>query len=172
MKTDQYGQMIFDQDDLCNFVMQGQDITQLELMVDKTVDFELAVTVLEDPGRLLLWSFPVDSNQSVIEFDAEQQRNWHMPDEYKQLDIAEHVLSLCRSDAELQRVAQELLLYQERDLFHLLRYLKYLVDLMRENNLIWGVGRGSSVSSYVLYLLGVHRIDSIYYNLDIAEFLR
>ena len=172
MKTDQYGQMIFDEDDLCNFVMQGQDITQLELMVDKTVDFELAATVLEDPGRLLLWSFPVDSNQSVIEFDAEQQRNWHMPDEYKQLDIAEHVLSLCRSDAELQRVAQELLLYQERDLFHLLRYLKYLVNLMRENNLIWGVGRGSSVSSYVLYLLGVHRIDSIYYNLDIAEFLR
>jgi DNA polymerase III alpha subunit len=172
MKTDQYGQMIFDQDDLCNFVMQGQDVTRLELMVDKTVDFELAATVLEDPGNLLLWSFPVDSNQSLIEFDTEQQRNWHMPDEYKQLDIAEHVLSLCRSDAELQRVAQELLLYQERDLFHLLRYLKYLVDLMRENNLIWGVGRGSSVSSHVLYLLGVHRIDSIHYNLDIAEFLR
>jgi DNA polymerase III alpha subunit len=95
-----------------------------------------------------------------------------MPDEYKQLDIAEHVLSLCKSDIELQRVGQELLLYQERDLFDLLRYLKYLVDIMRENKLIWGVGRGSSVSSYVLYLLGVHRIDSIYYNLDIAEFLR
>ena len=172
MITDQYGQMIFDEDDLCNFVMQGQDVTKLKLMVDKTVDFELAATVLEDPGSLLLWSFPVDSNQSVIEFDTGLQNHWHMPDEYKQLDIAEHVLSLCKSDTELQRAGHELLLYQERDLFNLLRYLKYLVDLMRENNLIWGVGRGSSVSSYVLYLLGIHRIDSMYYNLDIAEFLR
>jgi len=63
-------------------------------------------------------------------------------------------------------------MYQERDLFDLLRYLKYLVDRMSENNMIWGVGRGSSVASYVLYLLGVHRIDSLYYDLDPAEFLR
>jgi hypothetical protein len=172
MKTDQYGQIIFNTDDLCNLVMQGKDITKLKLTVDKTVDFELAATVLEDPGSLLSWTFPVDSNQSVIEFDTELQNHWHMPDSYQQLDIAEHVLSLCQTGAELQRVGQELLLYQERNLFNLLRYLKYLVDLMRENKLVWGVGRGSSVSSYVLYLLGVHRIDSIYYNLDIAEFLR
>jgi DNA polymerase-3 subunit alpha len=95
-----------------------------------------------------------------------------MPEEYKQLDIAVHILSLCESDAELQRCGAELLLYQERDLFNLLRYLKYLVDVMTANQVIWGVGRGSSVSSYVLYKLGVHRIDSLYYNLDAAEFLR
>jgi DNA polymerase III alpha subunit len=34
------------------------------------------------------------------------------------------------------------------------------------------VGRGSSVASYVLYLLGVHRIDSMFYDLDPSEFLR
>jgi DNA polymerase III alpha subunit len=43
---------------------------------------------------------------------------------------------------------------------------------MRDNNIVWGVGRGSSVSSYVLYLLGVHRVNSLYYDLDIHEFLR
>jgi DNA polymerase III alpha subunit len=43
---------------------------------------------------------------------------------------------------------------------------------MKANNIIWGVGRGSSVASYVLYLLEVHRVDSMYYNLDIREFLR
>jgi DNA polymerase III alpha subunit len=95
-----------------------------------------------------------------------------MPKEYKDLDIAEYVLSLCKQDYELQRVGQELLLYQERDLFDLLRYLKYLVDTLRKNNVIWGVGRGSSVASYVLFLLGVHKIDSLYYNLDIEEFLK
>jgi len=64
------------------------------------------------------------------------------------------------------------LLFQERNLFDLLRYLKYLVDTLRSNRMIWGVGRGSSVASYVLYLLGVHRIDSLFYQLDAREFLR
>jgi DNA polymerase III alpha subunit len=43
---------------------------------------------------------------------------------------------------------------------------------MRKENIVWGVGRGSSVASYVLYLIGVHKIDSLYYNLDVEEFLR
>lgn len=95
-----------------------------------------------------------------------------MPADYQDMDIAAHVLSLCQTQEQLQRCGAELLLYQERDLFDLLRYLKYLVDVMKTNNIVWGVGRGSSVASYVLYLLGVHRIDSMYYNLDITEFLR
>jgi DNA polymerase III alpha subunit len=95
-----------------------------------------------------------------------------MPNEYKNMDIAKYVLELCVTDAELQRTGEELLLYQEHDLFDLLRYMKYLVDVMRENHVIWGVGRGSSVASYVLYLLGVHRINSMFYDLDPSEFLR
>ena len=63
-------------------------------------------------------------------------------------------------------------MYQKRDLFMLLQYMKYLVDLMRENNIVWGVGRGSSVSSFVLFLIGIHRINSLYYDLDIEEFLK
>jgi DNA polymerase-3 subunit alpha len=108
----------------------------------------------------------------VPEFHSAQQKILHMTAEYKQLDIAEHILGLCGSEAELQRCGEELLLFQERSLFDLLRYLKYLVDVMIENRVIWGVGRGSSVASYILYKLGVHRIDSLFYNLDCREFLR
>jgi DNA polymerase III alpha subunit len=54
----------------------------------------------------------------------------------------------------------------------LLRWLKYFVDTAKQRNIIWGVGRGSSVASYVLYLIGVHKIDSIKYKLDWKEFLR
>jgi DNA polymerase III alpha subunit len=82
------------------------------------------------------------------------------------------VLSLCSTETELQRCGQELMLYQERGLFDLLKYLTYLVDVMRDNQVIWGVGRGSSVASHVLYLLGVHRINSMFYDLDVTEFLR
>lgn len=172
MKSNQYGEIILDETDLCDLVMQGRDLTQIKCVIDTGVDIESAIELLEDPGQLLLWTFPDDGDISVPDWDSVQQQNWHMPEEYQQLDIAEHVVSLCDTPEKLQRVGHELLLYQERGLFDLLRYLKYLVDVMRDNCVIWGVGRGSSVASYVLYLLGVHRIDSMYYDLDAAEFLR
>jgi DNA polymerase-3 subunit alpha len=95
-----------------------------------------------------------------------------MPQEYAELDIAKHILELCKTPEDLQRVAQELLLFQEQNLFPLLCYLKYLVDTMREHSVVWGVGRGSSVASYVLYIIGVHKINPIKHNLDWREFLR
>ena len=171
MKTDQYGQIIYSNDDLCNFVMQGQDITKFKnIIVDKAVDIESAVGMLEDIPTFIQYNEIADV--SVEEFDHRCQSTWYMPNIYKQMDIAEHVLGLCHSESELQRCGQELMLFQERDLFDLLRYLVYLVDIMQENQVIWGVGRGSSVASYVLYKLGVHRIDSLHYDLDPTEFLR
>jgi DNA polymerase III alpha subunit len=95
-----------------------------------------------------------------------------MPEEYKDFDIAKFILDQCKDQAELQRAGEELILYQERDMFMLLRYLKYLVDTMRKHKVVWGVGRGSSVASFVLYLLGVHKINSLYYDLPIDEFLK
>jgi hypothetical protein len=173
MKTNKFGEIIYGEDDVCNVLMQGRNVFELEyLTVDTDVNIEQLASLLEDPGMLMTWNLPADNSISVSEFDHTCQGHWFMPDEYKHMDIAEYVLSLCSTQEQLQRCGQELMLFQERNLFDLLKYLKYLVDVMRENNVIWGVGRGSSVASYVLYLLGVHRIDSLYYELDPAEFLR
>ena len=172
MKTNKFGEMILSEDDLCDLVMQGRDVTQMNCMIDHSVNIESVIKILEDPGQLVTWTFPQDSDASVPDWDGMKQHNWHMPNEYKKIDIAEHILGLCQTQDQLQRVGRELLLFQERNLFDLLRYLKYLVDVMRENHVICGVGRGSSVASYVLYLLGVHRIDSLFYDLDPGEFLR
>lgn len=173
MKTTDLGELVFDQQDLSDLVMQGQDITELQhVTVDPSVDLATMINIVEAPGQLITWTFPQDSTISVPDYDALQQRNWHMPDQYKSMDIAAHVLALCTSDQQLQRVGHELLLFQERNMFDLLRYLCYLVDTMIQNHVIWGVGRGSSVASYVLYLLGVHRVDSMFYDLDPGEFLR
>jgi hypothetical protein len=170
MIQNKFGEIIFSETDVCDLLMQGHDpINFSDMIVDLTVDLSVWPDSIDPVPNLLQQRVHACS---VPEFHAAQQKNWHMPDKYKNMDIAEHVLSLCESEAELQRCGAELMLYQERDLFDLLRYLAYLVDVMRENHVIWGVGRGSSVASYVLYKLGVHRIDSLYYNLDIGEFLR
>ena len=113
-----------------------------------------------------------DLDIDITEFHKTNQEDWNMPEKYKDMDIAKYILDLCRTDAELQRVGKELLLYQERGMFKLLSFLVYLVDTMRDNKVVWGVGRGSSVASYILYLIGIHKIDSLYYDLDIDEFLR
>jgi hypothetical protein len=173
MKQNNFGELVFSENDVCDLLMQGRNINSLKhMIVDESINIEELARYIERPESLLTWSFPYDQASSVPEFHLSQQMSWHMPDEYRQLDIAAHVLGLCESEAELQRCGQELLMYQERNLFDLLRYLRYLVDVMIKNNVIWGVGRGSSVASYVLYKLGIHRVDSLYYNLDVHEFLR
>jgi len=172
MKTDHLGQLIYNENDCVDMLMRGQNIPVGDMLVDATVDLETAAGILENVPEFIKYNELSSQAMTVEDFDHRNQDNWLMPDLYKNLDIAEHVLNLCTSEAALQRVGQELLLYQARDLFDLLRYLKFLVDIMKQNNLIWGVGRGSSVASYVLYLLNVHRVDSLHYNLDIAEFLR
>lgn len=163
--------MIFNESDVCDLLMNGREPKTIKrMLVDRSVNIEQAIQFVDTYPELIQYAGQEGVLMNV--FDKESQARWHMPEEYKQLDIAEHILGLCATEAELQRVGHELLLYQERDLFNLLRYLKYLVDVMTENKVIWGVGRGSSVASYVLYKLGVHRIDSMFYNLEPEEFLR
>jgi len=171
MKQNKFGEMIFDQQDVIDLLMQGRDPAVFDgMLVDNTVAMQKDVDFVDAWPQFV--RSEDHSDLAVADWHKIQQKNWHMPEQYKNLDIAEHVLRLCDTEVELQRVGQELLLYQERDLFDLLRYLKYLVDVMKQNQVIWGVGRGSSVASYVLYKLQVHRINSIYYELNVREFLR
>ena len=173
MTQDKFGQFVFSESDIVDLVMQGRDVSTLKnTLVDATVNVEKAALLLDCVPGFVTHNVSIDSNLTVEQFDCNQQRTWHMPQEYQQLDIAQYILDQCTTDAELQRCGQELLMYQERDLFDLLRFLKYLVDTMTEHQVIWGVGRGSSVASYVLYKLEVHRIDSMFYDLDVGEFLR
>jgi DNA polymerase III alpha subunit len=173
MKQNKFGEMIFSEDDACDLLMQGRDISVLQNMkVDASVNLEKTALLLDCVPALINYDTLTDEQESLENFDHRLQQTWHMPDEYKNMDIAAHVLNLCQTEPELQRCGHELLLYQERGLFNLLKFLKYLVDVMTANQVIWGVGRGSSVASYVLYKLGVHRINSMFYELDVEEFLR
>lgn len=106
---------------------------------------------------------------------------WKLPEKYKQLDMQQWLFERVQqtvdtddiyTSTEWIRVKTELREYNKRGLQTLLKFLVYFIDTLRENNIVWGVGRGSSVASYILYLIGVHKVNSIRYNLDIAEFLK
>ena len=101
-------------------------------------------------------------------------KDFNIPQHYKELDVEKYIHDKLtqRGPDEIGRVEMELVMYKERGVFPVLQLLIYIVDVMRKHNLVWGVGRGSSVSSYLLYILGVHKVDSYKYRLDIKEFLR
>ena len=169
MRVDKFGNFILSEKDLIE-----QYLTNTDFFPSRPVQTETHISFDEE---LDLKNSPIleKFKQSVIsveQFDEQASSNWYMPEDYKNLDIAKYVLDLCEGEEELQRAGQELIIFQEKDSFDLLRYLKFLVDMMRANNIVWGVGRGSSVSSFVLYLIGVHKINPIFYGLSIDEFLR
>lgn len=169
MRLDKFSNPIFTDNDLFDALYRGAKIPFSEIIVEGSKD----ISKLEEIAGAQIQQ--VDSKLELIEvgdYDQALQSDWFMPEEYKTLDIESWVLDQCDGTAQLTRAAEELVEFRDRNMLDLLRWLKYFVDTMRANNLVWGVGRGSSVASYVLYKIGVHKVDSMKYNLDWQEFLR
>lgn len=168
MISDKFSNPLYQSQDL--FELVYKDYTDFkEVLVEPSTEIEQ----FEAFSELALKKINPELYSIAIEdFDQACQSDWFVPDEYKAFNIGEFCISQCSTNEELLRVTDELVEFDKRNMLPLLRVLKYLVDTFRKNDVLWGVGRGSSVASYVLYLLGVHRIDSIKYTLDWREFLR
>lgn len=171
MKLDKYNRVIITENDIINLLYTNPQIDLSKFYVDDPVKHNNAIDM--NYSELSKLSVLPNIDLTVESWHKENQNNWFMPAEYKNLDIAAWVLNECNgNETELQRCGQELLEYAARDLLPLLQYLKFLVDTMKANNIVWGVGRGSSTASFVLYKIGVHRINSIEYQLPLEEFFK
>lgn len=173
MNIDNYGRVVFSENELFNFLYNGLDYKKHDIFVDNDQLVEkFNGANNKNFTNLKSIKIPTNIDTDIEEFDKHNQKNWFMPETYKNLDIKAWLINQCKTELEKKRVNEELDLFIDKDMIDLLKYLKFLVDTMRSNNIVWGVGRGSSVSSYCLYLLGVHKINSIKYELDIKEFLK
>jgi DNA polymerase III alpha subunit len=120
-----------------------------------------------------------DKRIGVKQEAAPLSLEWNIPIEFQTLNVFEYVIDkyigltqdLSDIPARDERLYQELLRFQELGLVDVLRTMIYIVHKLTEENVVWGVGRGSSVSSYVLYVIGVHDVDSFNYGLDMNDFL-
>ena len=169
MRLDKYSNPVFNEQDLFDALYQGHLFNVHDTMLVehtdniKQLETQLGFKFLE----------PYETHFEVSDYDSACQSNWFMPDEYRTLDIEEWIWTQTPPwDPQHTRVTEELAAFKARNMMDLLRWLKYFVDTCTQHDIVWGVGRGSSVASYVLYKIGVHRIDSIKYNLDWQEFLR
>ena len=175
MKTDKFGQVIVNDSDLFNSLYNGNNINFEDLEFDdKTIVDQFNQSVNSNADNIPKLKLYQEPNQfdSIELFDKANQVSWFIPEGKVHENLVEMLYSMCETEEQTERVSEELELFIQHGMLDLLFYLKYLVDTMRENNIVWGVGRGSSVASYVLFLLGVHKVDSIKYKLDIHEFLK
>ena len=171
IKTDPNGVPIFSNKNLIDMIYTGHIDKCHVVLCDPNDEIEKFNSVSKEFGNKELNKYiPIDVDKK--DFDNVCQSEWFMPQEYKELNIEEKIINKCETEEQVKRAYEELEEFHKRGMYDLLRYMIYLVDYMRENNIVWGVGRGSSVSSFVLYLIGVHRIDPIQYDLDWREFLR
>lgn len=171
MINDLYGDLILESTDIAELIYTDRYtepvLAKQSTAIEKFNEYDKEIdSTYQD---IALFNPPVFD--SIKAYDKSKQSAWNMPDKYKQLDVESWLMHRAPSGTE-DRVRYELYRFKERDLIDVLRFLVYLVDMMRENKIVWGVGRGSSIASYCLYLIGIHKVDSIRYCLDFDEFLK
>lgn len=168
MYLDNFNRSIFTKEDLFNILYErGPDIVQ-KLIVEDCDEITELNRLLESP---ILISKNLQNYDNTDDYDLDNQKEWFIPENYKNFDIEGFLVNQCPTQ-NYERLVAELQEFRSKNMIDLLRWLKYFIDTCRTNNIVWGVGRGSSVASYVLFLIGVHKIDSVKYNLDYKEFLR
>lgn len=171
IKTNMYGQAILSSNNLKDLLLQGKNISHLNVEVDRDIELFQKYQA-ELLSETITFLGAPEENLTFDEFHQKCAEEWIFPTIYQTIDVRAWLYNKCKTKEEISRVDEEYALYEERDLIMLLRLFIFLVDYMRKNKFVWGVGRGSSVSSYILYLIGVHRVDSLKYGFDIKDYLK
>lgn len=174
MKIDNFGEVILSKEELFEAFYRGTVLSMSDIYLDDDIEVSKYNNSVDKNADKIKKVKTVSDIPSItnVEYDSAKQHVWFTPKKYREFPILDWLLAQCTTEAQKTRVREEFVLFETYKMIDVLLYLKYLVDTMRDNKIVWGVGRGSSVASYILFLIGVHKIDSIKYNLDIREFLR
>jgi DNA polymerase III alpha subunit len=161
------GSVINDQSTLCEILYNDRDIGGcFNNDSDEIKRFHLA-------NKLCDTEIPEPSfTQDLPYKNIRWQDHWFTPESYINLDLQEWCMAKCTSNEEKSRVIYEIAEFEKRQMIPAIKHMMYCADTWRKNNVVWGVGRGSSVSSFVLYLIGINRINPLKYNLDLLEWLK
>ena len=170
VKTNNFGDCIYNEDDAIELIYNNPNVDISKLYFE---DIDQYANALKELGiNLPEISKVPERNITGNEFDKANIENWYMPKEYYDLDVKQFLLEKCQSEEERDRVLIEYKLFERKKFVKVLQFLIYFINTLRKHNIVWGVGRGSSVASFCLFLIGVHKINPIEYKIDYTEFLR
>jgi DNA polymerase III alpha subunit len=118
------------------------------------------------------------SEVQLLEFSVDQELSfspkWLIPERYLNLDLqdyfANEIVQKKLNEQQIERVCEELHQVYKFNFENGLRTIIYVVETFKKNNQLWGIGRGSSCASYLLYLIGLHQVNPLQYNIHWSEF--
>ena len=169
IKINETGDCIFTEQDAIDLLYTNPTFDISKLFFETTKQYNNSI---KDTGIDLEQLQIVPDRPSPAEVDKANINNWHMPQKYYDIDVLQWLLDKCQNNEEKTRVIAEYELFEKKQFVKVLQFLIYFIDTLRANNVVWGVGRGSSVASFCLFLIGVHKINPLQYDLDYTEFLR
>lgn len=157
----------------------------LEVNPDKVADFLLLgvdikrLSVTDESSEIHQFNTVSGQQLKVKTSCSALDKSFQIPQHYKDMDLRAYFLSKqeMRKDSDLEnerriaRIENELVGYEEHQYTDVLRTIIYMIDVLREKKVVWGVGRGSSCASYCLFLTGLHLVDPVKYNIHYSEFL-
>lgn len=154
------GTSVVDPEQVVDFLMRGVPVQSL-MVTEETADVK-AFNLRSD---IVLKVF-TENIQCNLDF------TWLIPKAYQELDLVDYFVQKLPIDYEegARRVDEELSLVTYYQFEMPLRVIIYVIDVLKEKKIVWGVGRGSSCASYLLYLIGVHCVDPIKYEIEPTEF--
>ena len=169
IKINETGDCIYTEQDAIELLYSNPELDISKLFFDNPTQYNISIM---DSGLPLKKLQTVPARPSPKVFDEDMINNWYMPISYSKINVKEYLLNKCQTQEERDRVEQEYVLFEKKKFIRVLQFLIYFIDTLREKNVVWGVGRGSSVASFCLFLIGVHKINPLQYDLNITEFLR
>ena len=108
--------------------------------------------------------------------------SWDIPKEYSDIDLEKFIISKLdlwavfnlkttdEYDTYEIRVKNELVEIGLRGIEMIFKTIIFMIDELKSSKTVWGVGRGSSCASLVLYLIGLHKVNPIKYGIPMTEF--
>lgn len=160
---------LHNEQDLVDLVLNNKDI-------DGVYVSDPQVAELFNKKNKQYFDFPIrlriPEQMDPEEYHQKCRQTWFIPDKYLSMDVLKYLLNKVNTSTEARRIKYEYARFEEHDLIYVLKTMIFLVDKFRENNIVWGVGRGSSVSSYILYVIGINKINPLRYNLSSDEFFK
>lgn len=143
---------------------------------------QLRVTHLDEDIEAFNDNVPDDPISVDVGEPVKLDFSWKLPEPYLSMDLrativaraVDRLLQLNYPDdvqlAASERIQAEFEEIERRGMVEFMKTIIYVLDVFREKGVIWGVGRGSSCASYILFILGLHSVDCIKYNVLMGEF--
>lgn len=169
LNVDDWGRVVVGCDAAIEVLMSGRDLTALYVEASpELLRFNEVCARFDKPEEMI--SPATTPDQSPEAYHAERSQQWLSPIEHESL--WDGLLAKCQTAEERRRFVLELEEFNKRGMLPVLAQLHGMIQRLDEAGVVRGVGRGSSVASFILFLMDVHFINPMLYDLDVSEFLK